>query len=54
MFQRYYNGEVRSLLTDFRVWTYSEVSGPRRVKLNLNHSLYGFLAFENVVVLRVE
>jgi len=53
MFQRYHNGEVRSLLADLRAWTSSEVSGARRIRLNLNHSLYGFSAFENVVVLRM-
>jgi len=54
MFQRYHKGEVRSSLADLRAWTSSEVSGARRIILNLNHSLYGFSAFENVVVLRVE
>ena len=50
--QRYHNGEVRSLLAHLRAWTSSEVSGARRIRLN--HSLYVFSAFENVVVLRVE
>ena len=56
MFQRYHNGEVRSSLADLRAWTSSEVSGARRIRLNLNrnHSLYGFSAFESVVVLRAE
>jgi len=54
MLQRYHNEEVRSLFTDFCAWTSSEVSGARRVRPNLNHSLYGFSAFGNVAVLRVE
>ena len=54
MIQSYRNGEVRSLLADLHAGTSSEVSGARRIRLNLNHSIYGFSAFENVVVLRVE